>query len=815
MREPSTAATGLRGLAVRIRRTSLAVKITALGALVTAIVVFVAFGALSMETRASARRVYAEELSRHQRTLLLLQRQNLTQLISGAALITQSPTLRSALETYRVEANVGRGARPDLVQTVKRELSNLLTRVERDLLVVTDERGRIYAAAARGGREPGRGDDLSRMSAVRRALDPASSADSGELAVYRDGAVSYQVAVYPLVLNGYTIGALLLGERLDQGLVASARAAFDGEIIVTAGRSVLAATLPSANARLADQLLTTKGSADSTRAIQVAGEEMVIAPLELGQTQDGDVVTLWLMQPVGPTVRTLTQPLGRDFILYGTLAVIIAAIGAGAAAGSVLKPFRRFVDYMRSGSAAERLESRFDAHDVPAEVRSLNTSFEQLMASIATKRQELEQRTAELTSANAVLLDEVRQRQRVEHALHESEEQLRQSQKLEAVGTLAGGIAHDFNNLLTAVSGFTQLALMNSDPDSAMAADLRHVVEAADRAAHLTRQLLAFSRKQVLQPTVLDLGDVVRQVAPLLGRVLGEHITLRIQTDESIPRVIADRGQLEQVVMNLAINARDAMPDGGVLTIAASNVADGNDKGRGGGGGGGGTNVRRDPHVVLTVEDTGTGIPDDIRSRIFEPFFTTKEPGKGTGLGLSMVYGIVKQSGGTIDLETKTGVGTKFRITLPAASEAVTPGLVQDIVQTLPTGSETVLVVEDDPDVLALARRTLEERGYRVLAAADAMEALRLARNTAIDVLLTDIVMPQVSGPELVELFLSVHPQPVIIYMSGYADDALKSARLTSTSAFLRKPFSPAVLARTVRDALDAAKRGSPASLAT
>jgi CheY-like chemotaxis protein len=259
--------------------------------------------------------------------------------------------------------------------------------------------------------------------------------------------------------------------------------------------------------------------------------------------------------------------------------------------------------------------------------------------------------------------------------------------------------------------------------------------------------------------------------------------------------------------MNLAINARDAMPEGGMLTISASNIADGSDKGA--------ASARRERHVALIVQDTGTGIPDDVRDRIFEPFFTTKEPGKGTGLGLSMVYGIVKQSGGTIDLETKIGVGTKFTITLPAASEALTPGLVLDTVEKLPTGSETILVVEDDPDVLALARRTLEEGGYRVLSATDAMEALRLGRDTAIDVLLTDIVMPQVSGPELVELFLSVHTQPVIIYMSGYADDALESARLTPTSAFLRKPFTPAMLARTVREALDAAKRASHASLAT
>ena len=799
MREATTGATGVRGFGVRIRRTSLAVKITALTALVTTAVIVAAFWALSVETRAGTRRLFADQLGRHQRALLQLQRQNLTQLISGAAIITQSPTLRSALATYRVEANLGDARRPDLVKTVERELSNLVVRVDRELLLVTDERGRVFAGAVRTGRVPPHGADLSRMAAVREVLD-TRAADRGELAVYRDKDLSYQVAVYPFVLDGYTIGALLLGERLDQGVVASAHEAFEGQVVVTAGRSLFLGDPPTTDPGFVAQLLATRQPGDSTPTIRVAGDELVVAPLDLGHTQDGEPVTLWLMQPLGGTVRALTAPLLRDFLIYGAFAVLIAAIGAGLSARSVLSSFRQFVRYMRSGAASERLVERFDASGVPAEVRSLNASFQHLMRSIDAKRTQLEQRTTELTAANAVLVDEVRERQRVEHALRESEEQLRQSQKLEAIGTLAGGIAHDFNNLLAAISGFTQLALLESDPKSSVAADLRQVVEAADRAAHLTRQLLAFSRKQVLQPTVLDLAEVIEGVATMLGRLIGEHISLRTQADQDIPRVLADRGQLEQVIINLAINARDAMPQGGTITIAASKASDNRRRD------GGGRKVRAGHHVVLSVSDTGTGIPDAVRERIFEPFFTTKEEGKGTGLGLSMVYGIVKQSGGTIDFETVAGGGTTFVITLPAASDTLPTGLIPERVEDDARGTETVLLVEDDADVRTLARRMLEERGYTVLPARDSLEALQLAESARIDVLLTDMVMPKVSGPELAEKIVGISPSTVVVFMSGYADDSLMSMGMSIGSAFLRKPFTLATLARTVRDAIDARK---------
>jgi len=485
------------------------------------------------------------------------------------------------------------------------------------------------------------------------------------------------------------------------------------------------------------------------------------------------------------------RPLRTKFFVYGAFAVFVAAVGAAFTARTVLGPVKRFVGYMRSGAAAEERQGGFDASNEALEVRTLNESFNQLMDSLATRRRELEERTAELITANVVLTDEISERRRVEQALRESQAQLRQSQKLEAIGTLAGGIAHDFNNLITVITGYTQLALMRTAQGTPEAADLRQVVDASDRAATLTHQLLAFSRKQVLQPTVLDLGAVVDGIAPMLQRIIGEHIELRIESAGPLARVRADRGQLEQVLLNLAVNARDAMTGrGGKLTIATRTVVTSD----------------RASAVELSVSDTGAGMTDDVRERAFEPFFTTKEPGKGTGLGLSTVYGIVNQSGGTIRVDSAPGRGTSFTIALPA-SEMVGGGEAQTPDEgELPRGTETVLIVEDAEDVRILARRTLQERGYTVLVARDAQEAIEIAGARRVDLLLTDIVMPRTSGPQLVAKYASMSDRPLVVYMSGYADDALSQYELDPAVVFVRKPFTPSTLARVIRSALDAHK---------
>jgi len=380
------------------------------------------------------------------------------------------------------------------------------------------------------------------------------------------------------------------------------------------------------------------------------------------------------------------------------------------------------------------------------------------------------------------------------------EEQFRQSQKMEAVGQLAGGIAHDFNNLLTAILGNTQLLLRELPPGDSMRGDVEEIRKASERAASLTRQLLAYSRRQMLQPEVLDLNVVMAEMDKMLRRLIGEHIDLVAVFAPDLGRVRADPNQIEQVIVNLAVNARDAMPDGGKLTIGTANVDLDESFAQAHLGSVPGS------YAMLAVTDTGMGMDAAVRAHLFEPFFTTKEVGKGTGLGLATVYGIVKQSGGYISVYSEPGHGSSFKIYLPRIATPAEPPAGAPKGGPAP-GSETVLVVEDEPAVLTLSRRALEAQGYVVLAASDADAALRVVERHGgmIHLLLTDVVMPGLSGHELANRLSAQRPGIRVLYMSGYPGDAVvQHGTLPLGSAFLQKPFSPDGLARKVRDVLDA-----------
>ena len=382
---------------------------------------------------------------------------------------------------------------------------------------------------------------------------------------------------------------------------------------------------------------------------------------------------------------------------------------------------------------------------------------------------------------------------------HEQGEQLRQSQKLESIGRLAGGIAHDFNNLLTAINGYSDLMLRRLGEGDPLRRNAEEIRKAGERAASLTRQLLAFSRKQVLQPLVLDLNGVVADMDKLLRRLIGEDIDLVTSLEPKLGRVKADPGQIEQVVMNLAVNARDAMPRGGHLTIETRNVY--LDKAYAH------THVSVQPgrYVMIAVSDTGVGMDAKIREHIFEPFFTTKEAGKGTGLGLSMIYGIVKQSGGNIWVYSEPGHGTTFKIYLPQVKEeASTESSVaaSDVLR----GTETILIVEDEDRLRELIREILEMEGYTVFAASNGHEALSICEQQegTIDLLITDVVMPEMSGRELAESLEHKRSEVKVLFMSGYTDDAVvRHGVLKASSFFLQKPFTPDALARKVREMLN------------
>jgi len=387
------------------------------------------------------------------------------------------------------------------------------------------------------------------------------------------------------------------------------------------------------------------------------------------------------------------------------------------------------------------------------------------------------------------------------------EEQLRQSQKMEAVGKLAGGVAHDFNNLLTIIKGNCELMLEGS---ASAPPELDEIRKASDRAASLTRQLLAFSRQQVLAPKVLDLNAVVMNMHKMLRRLLGEDIELKMRLDESLGSIKADPGQLEQVIMNLAVNARDAMPTGGKLIVETVNsVLEGSlevsDE-----------SVATGNYVMLAVSDTGHGMEERIKSRIFEPFFTTKELGKGTGLGLSTVYGIVKQSGGQIYLYSELGVGTTFKIYLPRVDEAAESTYVIGTAHTKGQGTETILLVEDEDGLRSLIRKVLVKKGYTILTARDGGEALVVCEKHQghIDLLLTDVVLPKLGGHQLAQSVLKQRPLTKVLYMSGYTDETIvHHGILDPDIAFLQKPFTTETLAMKVREVLDEDAEGKGATL--
>jgi signal transduction histidine kinase/ActR/RegA family two-component response regulator len=415
---------------------------------------------------------------------------------------------------------------------------------------------------------------------------------------------------------------------------------------------------------------------------------------------------------------------------------------------------------------------------------------------------ELARTTTKFFEQRDNLMREMEERRVTEEALRKSEEELRHSQKMEAVGRLAGGVAHDFNNLLTAIIGYAELIATRTTSNTLAKQNAELIRKAGEQAAALTRQLLAFSRKQILQPKVLDLNSLVVEMEKLLRRVIGERFDLQSHPNAANGRVKADPSQLEQVVLNLGVNARDAMPRGGKLIITTENVRlDKTTAPQ--------LSVVPGDYVMLSVTDTGAGMDEDTKSHIFEPFFTTKGPGKGTGLGLATVYGIVRQTGGGISVQSELGKGSTFRIYLPQETAPV------EFSRPLPTpleksaNFETVLVVEDEDIVRELVCEVLEDQGYNVLCARDGIEAMNMASefDGTIHLLVTDVIMPHMNGHELASKLAVVRPDMKILYVSGYSDNDIGDhGVLDPRYELLQKPFTPQTLARKIRDVIRESK---------
>jgi signal transduction histidine kinase len=650
-----------------------------------------------------------------------------------------------------------------------------------DLLVLANRSGQIVGLQASGS-------DFSRAQAQESLRSSLQNEESRNW--WFGGGHLYEVWLQPIYFGAAqqqnVIGVLAVGHELNEKRAREFSRVVASEVIFRCGDSVVATTLPVTEEKPLTQFANTRAGieGDLPREFDYGQVSYLATTVNLSST--GQIpVTLTVLKSLDPETIFLRR-LNRILLGLGLFSVL---------AGGLLV-------FLLSHTFTQPLEN------LVAGVHALEQGNFEYPLELGSKDE-----VGEVTGA----FDRMRHSmEKAQAEQKELEKLLRQAHKMEAVGRLAGGVAHDFNNLLTVIRGNSELLLDRAGEDEAQLRYADQIRKAADRAVSMTRQLLAFSRMQVLQPRVLDLNTTISEMGKMIPRLIGEHIEFKFMPNCKSPTVLADPGQMEQVFLNLAVNARDAMPNGGKLTVETRDAAVGTAEAS-----------RRAPmtpgdYVLLSVADTGQGMSAETKAHIFEPFFTTKEIGKGTGLGLATVYGIIKQSGGFIWVESAIGKGTTFEIFLPRSTKAATlPGETQKE-KPIAGGKETILVVEDEPGVRNLASEFLKAGGYHILEAAEGADALNAVKAHVgkIEILLTDMVMPGMSGAELAETLKKIRPEIRVIYMSGYAEFSGKNGERTPESArVLQKPFTRTTLLEKVREALyqapgspvDASKVGGPA----
>lgn len=685
--------------------------------------------------------------------------------------MAQTPLLKAVINIPEVDA-----------ETVFYTVRELYEVVDVNLMLLVDVDGLLLVDAAADDRA---GADLRAEPGVAAGL---RGAEYSGVWSYRDRL--YHIALTPIIIEGQMLGLLVLGNPLHE--VAEMRESTGKDVILLRESEVVAQSWehpPSGSlgrGEIDDLVDLIRGDAGERRPMHalLAGRQCLAIAVPLRDVE-GHVVLFRGLDELEDEVDQLELSMAG----MGALAAVLAVFFSLWFSARLSRPIRELsamAEQVGDGQIVER--ARVYADD---ELGRLVQSFNAMVDRVAEHTRTLQQ--------------EVNERRRAEQERASLEEQMRQSQKLEAIGILAGGIAHDFNNLLMVVLGFSEMLLNSLEADDPRYQFAEQIHGAGDRGAALVRQLVAFGRRQILQPRVLDFNRLIGDMGKMLPRLLGEDVELLTSCGREVGCVYADPGQIEQVVMNLVVNARDAMPDGGTVTIetAATELSQHELPL--------GENVRPGPFVKLGVNDTGGGMDAETQARIFDPFFTTKAVDRGTGLGLSTVYGIVKQSGGFIQVDSEPGRGTTFEIYMPrveAQAEAQTEAGGEEEegkADAASPGMETVLLVEDEELVRNLVRQVLRQNRYRVVEAANGVEALRTSEEYAgtIDLLLVDVVMPEMNGAELVRRLEVQRPQMKVLYMSGYSDEALfQRGGVEMERALLPKPFAPEVLLRRVREVL-------------
>jgi signal transduction histidine kinase len=589
---------------------------------------------------------------------------------------------------------------------------------------------------------------------LKRSLANGSTADW-----WCVGGSLYQVALERI---GNGPGTVIVGREIDYRAVHDLGRISDSEVAFSYDGNVVASTFRPIEEEEAGQALRSGASSGSVKI----GDEEFFADSQRLNSGSGPVARLTVLKSYREETAFLAE-LNHLLLALGLVAVLAGAGLAFVISDAFTRPL---AELLRGFRALERGDYEYPLH--------------------AHGGDELAHATRAFDRMRKALKENEGQRVQLEG-------QLRQSQKMEALGRLAGGVAHDFNNLLTVIKGHSELIVDRTAAGDPALTSGEQIRKAADRAAALTRQMLAFSRKQALQPKVLNVNVLVDDISKLLKRLMPEDIEVMFRADPSLGHVRADAGQLEQVLMNLTVNARDAMPRGGKLTIETENVTVTPEYARAR------PPIEPGDYVKLAVVDTGIGMDPETKAHIFEPFFTTKDPGKGTGLGLATVYGVVKQTGGFLWVDTELGVGSKFEVYLPRVNDPVDSDVVGRNAPACKAAPQTVLLVEDEPAVRDVARKFLTAAGYRVLAAEDGERAMLMAaREAAIDVLVTDIVMPKMRGPELARELLRWKPGVKVVYMSGYLEPGEADGDFLKDAFFLNKPFSRDELVNLVAGAL-------------